>query len=57
MTRPTKKEIFQILDSGKVSVTNAQAIKEYINYLLSVGAKQIKEGGVQKWPTTKLTRI
>lgn len=48
MTRPTKRDIFNILDSGTVSVTNAQAIKEYINYLLRVGANQIKKSGVPK---------
>lgn len=47
MTRPTKKDIFKILDSGKVSVTNAQAIKEYINHLLTVGANQSKKRGTQ----------
>lgn len=48
MTRPTKKEIFKILDSGTVSVTNGQAIKEYINHLLTMGSNQALKRGVRK---------
>lgn len=45
MTRPTKKDVFKILDSGTVSVSNAQAIKEYINHLLKLGSNQAKKRG------------
>lgn len=48
MSRPTKTDIFKILDSGTVSVTNAQAIKEYINHILTLGANQAKKRGTQK---------
>lgn len=48
MARLTKRDIFKILDSGTVSVTNAQAIKGYINHLLTVGANQEKKRGVRR---------
>ena len=45
MEQTSKKEVFQILDSGKVSITQAQKIKEYINHLLKMGSNQAKRRG------------